>query len=520
MGSAELKENGKRVKHCFPRKEVYHRWMHDDTYVYSNQNYIVSGKYDWLFAFRLNKNADRNTITYNWKSEFDRNANFCVAVINRDIKAILVNTSFFKRSDELIGSIPDDYQVFLTEETITNPHILSTGELSEVIKVHAKYLIKNFIDRQLAECYGVLKGKRKLVHFDVNSLFKCKDERYIYHNWYKYVDYDRVYNFVKKHKVKQYDWYNKPLDNVISIRDDFNWSKYTYYDVPFPSLKQIITSTVFTKKEKLKLEQSYFYGLYCRGYGISRKELEARWNDDYNKDELKALFNKRNIAINLDNRSELIKWKDGIKLYAKVIENITKNTLEANIRKSNDNYNKAVEQYNNLHYEERLKAWRDFSTFRNHDDDCIKYNKFVVDSYKRGTGSWMVDKLYPKIKFNNIQLRYRKDRINSKYDFVLTSNNASVSLNQAILMYKLYKNVIANDNPQEGIMIKHEFNNRNIKVGLYNLRSIEFRQKQTDNHKLLDKWEYVVIIGCHHIWIDDFMSFVKYYNLEDKFGIN
>lgn len=79
----------------------------------------------------------------------------------------------------------------------------------------------------------------------------------------------------------------------------------------------------------------------------------------------------------------------------------------------------------------------------------------------------MVDKLYPKIKFNNIQLRYRQN-----------------------------------------------------KVGLYNLRSIEFRQKQTDNHKLLDKLEYVVVIGCHHIWIDDFMSFVKYYNLEDKFGIN
>ena len=519
MGSAELKENGKRVKHCFPRKEVYHRWIHDDTYVYSNQNYIVSGKYDWLFAFCLNKNADRNTITYNWKSEFDRNANFCVAIINRDIKAILVNTSFFKRSDELIGSIPDDYQVFLTEETITNPHILSTGELSEVIKVHAKYLIKNFIDRQLAECYGVLKGKRKLVHFDVNSLFKCKDERYIYHNWYKYVDYDRVYNFVKKYKVKQYDWYNKSLDNVISIRDDFNWSKYTYYDVPFPSLKQIVNGTVFTKKEKLKLEQSYFYGLYCRGYGISHKELETRWNDDYNKDELKALFNKRNIAINLDNRSELIKWKDGIKLYAKVIENITKNTLEANICKSNDNYNKAVEQYNNLHYEERLKAWRDFSTSKYH-DDCIKYNKFVVDSYKRGTGKWTTDRLYPKITFNNIQLRYRKSKYNPKHDVIETSNSASVMLDQAVLMYKLYKCTILNDNPQKGNIIKHDFNGKNIKVGLYNLRYIEFRQKQTNNGNLLDKWEYVVVIGCHHIWIDDFMSFVKYYNLEDKFGIN
>lgn len=519
MGSAELKENGKRVKHCFPRKEVYHRWIHDSTYVYSNQNYIVSGKYDWLFAFRLNKNADRNTITYNWKSKLDHNASFCVAVINRNTKTILINTSFFKRSDELIGSIPDDYQVFLTEETIINPHILSTGELSEVIKIHAKYLIKVFVDRLLAELYGVLEGKRTVVHQDINILFKYKKEHYIYQNWYKYADYSKIYDFVNKYKVKQYDWYNKHLDNVISIRDDFNWSKYTYYDVPFPSLKQIINGTVFTKKEKLKLEQSYFYGLYCRGYGISRKELETHWNDDYNKDKLKALFDKHNIAINLDNRSELIKWRDGIKLYAKVIENVTRNTLEANIRKSNDNYNKAVEEYNNLHYEERLKAWRDFSTSRYY-DDCIKYNKFVVDSYKRGTGSWMIDKLYPKIKFNNIQLRYRQNKNNSKYDIVETSNKAIVTLDQAIMMYKLYKSTIINDNPKEGIMIKHEFNNRNIKVGLYNLRSIEFRQKQTDNHKLLDNWEYVVIIGCHHIWIDDFMSFVKYYNLEDKFGIN
>lgn len=132
MESAELKENGKRVRHCFPRQEVYHRWIHDDTYVYSNKRYIVSGKYDWLFAFCLNKNADRNNITYYWNSNLDYNARCCVAVINRDIKAILVNTSFFKRSNELINSIPDDYQVFLTEETITNPYILSTGSYQKL----------------------------------------------------------------------------------------------------------------------------------------------------------------------------------------------------------------------------------------------------------------------------------------------------------------------------------------------------------------------------------------------------
>lgn len=518
MESAELKENGKRVRHCFPRKEVYHRWIHDDTYVYSNKRYIVSGKHDWLFAFCLNKNANRNNITCYWNNNLDYNARYCVAVINRDIKTILVNTSFFKRSNELIDSIPDDYQVFLTEETITNPHILSTGGLSEVIKVHAKYLIKSFVNR-LAEFYGVLKGKRKIVHQDINSLFNYKNKDTIYSSWYDYTDYAKIYNFTKRYKVKQYDWYNKPLDNVLSIKDNFNWSKYTYYDVPFPSLKQIITGTIFNKKEKLKLEQSYFYGLYCRGYGISRKELETRWNDDYNENELKALFNKRDINVNLDDRPYLIKWTDGIKLYAKVIASNTKTILEANIHKSKDNYNKAVEEYNNQHYEERLKNWRDFNISR-YNTDCIEYNKFVVSSFKYGTGSWITDRVYPKIIFNNIQLRYRKSKHNPKYDVVETSDKASVTLDQAVLMYKLYKRTILNDNPQKGNIIKHDFNDKNIKVGLYNLRYIEFRQKQTDNGKLLDKWEYVVVIGCHHIWIDDFMSFVKYYNLEDKFGIN
>ena len=217
MESAELKENGKRVRHCFPRREVYHRWIHDDNYVYSNQRYVVSGKYDWLFAFCLNKNADRNNITYSWNSRIDYNARCCVAVINRDIKAILVNTSFFKRSSELLSSIPDDYQVFLTEETITNPYILSTGELSEVIKVYTKYLIKNFVDR-LAEFYGVLKGKRKVVHRDINSLFNYKNKNTIYPNWYTYIDYAKIYNFTKRYKVKQYDWYNKSLDNVLSMK--------------------------------------------------------------------------------------------------------------------------------------------------------------------------------------------------------------------------------------------------------------------------------------------------------------
>lgn len=520
MVSAELKENGKRVRHCFPRKEVYHRWIHADTYVYSNKSYIVSGKYDWLFAFTLNKNADKDIITYRWESDYDCNAHKCIAVINRDIKAILVNISFFKRSNELLSSIPDDYQVFLTEETIVNPYILSTGELSEVIKVHAKYLTKQFVEQQLTEFYSIIENHKIVAHKNVNDVFKYKNNKLSYFERYSFVGYDTVYKFVEKYNVKKYNWYNTPLYETLDLRDVIDWSKYNYIKINCPSVKAIITNKVFNKKEKLKLEQSHFYGLYCRGYGISRKELEIRWNDDYNKDELKALCDKHNININLDNRPELIKWKDGIKLYAKSVEANTRKILDSNINKSNENYNNAIKEYNDKHYEEVLNNWRNFCNFRHYNNDYIEYDKFVVSNFKYCVGNWIKDKVYPMIKFNNIQLRCRKNKINSEYNIIETSNNASVTLNQAIMMYKLYKNTIVNDCPIVGNIIKHDFTNKHIKVGLYNLRYIEFRQKQTDYGKLLNKWEYVVVIGCHHIWIDDFMSFIKYYNLEDKFGIN
>lgn len=47
MESAELKSN-RRVRHCYPRSEVYHRWVHDETLVYHSQSLPVWGKYNWL----------------------------------------------------------------------------------------------------------------------------------------------------------------------------------------------------------------------------------------------------------------------------------------------------------------------------------------------------------------------------------------------------------------------------------------------------------------------------------------
>ena len=54
---------------------------------------------------------------------------------------------------------------------------------------------------------------------------------------------------------------------------------------------------------------------------------------------------------------------------------------------------------------------------------------------------------------------------------------------------------------------------------LMELFSEDDNYHKTDDGKLLDKWEWCVVIGCHYIWIDDFMDFIKYYNLYDIFDI-
>ena len=55
MTDAESKVKKGRIRHCYPRKEVYHRWIHNSEYVYSNQAYAVSGKGNYLRMFDIGK---------------------------------------------------------------------------------------------------------------------------------------------------------------------------------------------------------------------------------------------------------------------------------------------------------------------------------------------------------------------------------------------------------------------------------------------------------------------------------
>lgn len=521
MGSAELRETSKikkqRVRHCYPRRELYHQWIHNDKYVYSSRTYATSGCYDMLFNGVVSDYLTREKIVEYWTGW---RACSCIAIINRDSRRIIINTKYELQTRELIYSIPDNYQVFLVDDDIPNPNILSTGELEQALKLYARFLIKKFVKYILGESYLVLAGKLTIAHNNVDDLFKLtnnvnhKPLEYFNNNLYGdyHVDYNFINAIVDYYKLKKYSWYKEPFNDKITVIGGNSWGKEQRLVVNTPSLQQVITNKVFTKREKEHLKKSYFYGAYCRGNGISRNEIDVNWNKPYDKTVLEPRFKKANIDINLDNRSELIYWQDGIKLYSNTIAANIKAEVNRCLEISALNEAKARLGFN------KINGFEVLTTFRNYErikcNNYIEYKKYIPPHRKNTLGTWTVGRVYEyRNLFKNVQLRMRNDVIE-------TSKYATVPLKSAIAMWKLYKSIINKHEWVENTNYIVRFDDKNIKIGIYNLRCIRYIKKKTDDGQVLDNFGWCISIGCHNIWIDDFMDFIKYYNLYDTFGID
>lgn len=57
---------------------------------------------------------------------------------------------------------------------------------------------------------------------------------------------------------------------------------------------------------------------------------------------------------------------------------------------------------------------------------------------------------------------------------------------------------------------------KNIKCGLYPVTGIYHNLKRDDGDDC-PRYAWNVVIGCHTIWIDDFINFIEYYKLQKYF---
>lgn len=523
MESVELKEKvkDKRIRRSFPRHEVYHRWIHSPEYCYTNSSYRykVSGFEDWLIAGDFSKdyteNATRETVINEWV--YWRKTS-CVAVINRDKKQILISLKYLKQSNELLRSIPNDYEVFKTEEEIPRADILSTGGLSDVLHLHANYLIEKFIERYCYQFYTLLAGKTRNCNESYYDVFSI-DQNNVYNN-----SFTDIINFVKKYKVKKYDWYKEASTKKVTIYIYKGWSR-DWIKVNLPSLKQVVTKKIFKPAEIDIINKKSFYTKYCYGRGISYKLVEQNWNKPIDKISFEDLCSKFKHPISWDDiKVKPATWNDGVKVIYNSIVYHYKIIDEINKKKSEEYYQEALAKVKQINESSNLvNNWREGKHIKNktveyqywRDNTIVEYQSWIK-SYKEGIpGHWITSSIYIKdITFSNTQLRLTNNR-----QTVNTSKYANVSLEDAIKMWKFYIAITKDRVGIEGQPIMIRLEDRHYNVGIYNLRAIQYNQKKTDDGKLLDKWEWCVVIGCHYIWIDDFMDFIKYYNLYSIFDI-
>ena len=479
----------KRIRHCYPRKEIYHRWIHSPEYVYTPHKGIrCAGAGDYLKIGDFYSAKTNEDIKAQWW--IDRQ--YIIAIIDRNNKRIIINTRYNDHRLCLLSAIPNDFEIFETNEIINNPDILKNDE--ELFKLQAKYYIKQRIN-SLIPCYGIIKniGSRQL-YYDIDN------KEYIEHS-------NKVLkDFIKKHKLKNYDWYKESLEKDYKINININIYRSVTIKIDLPSIKQIINNTIFTPKEKLILRQHYFYTKYCYGNGISLKFIKDNWNKVPIRTEAIKYFertpNFRNASlwIELDNK---LTWNELIikhnEIFYKYIE-ATKKRYEV---ESKENERKARELLNSK--DDLLTDWR--NNKHNITSNKITYRHFVKSYRKKEIGTWINKTLDNVSYFNNTQLRL----IDNKQK-VQTSKGACVNLNEAINLFKYLQKYINNSN-----INCETFNN--IKVGIYNLRYIKLTTKFTDDGRNLDRKEWLIQIGCHSLWLDDILDFIHYYKLEKEFGL-
>ena len=497
METAEVSK-GKRVKHSYPRREIYHRFIHDDSFVYHNGSYSVWGKDNWLFAGycyspKIINSKTKDELYEDWKY---RNSSL-IAVIDRDKKRILITNKYKEHHWDLQRAVPNNWEVFWTDEDIPSLDIFDKEE--KLYKLAIKYLIEKYVEHYLTQFYRLFHVKSNIVHYDLESIYSDSN-RY----------YKEITQFVKKYKLNKYDWSKVSLNEHFKVSYNYRewWKK---DEVAIPSIRNICRNKLFTAKETTYIEQCYFYTKYCYGNGIPFNDVVKYWNKQVVLEEAIRYLRKHRNYCQFKEIVVSQYWNDYVKVAVEAERAFHKRQEQEYIAESNENERKAKEEYNRLVSSKIIvNDWRENRITRH---IAVKYRKYIP--YRKGytEAKWVeasIDSFNRRL-FDNVQLR-----LSTYGKYIETTLGAKVPLDAAINMYRMF--MIGRTNaPHKISWTTSDFGD--VKVGIYNLRFITYKDKITDNKESLGYKEWLIQIGCHAIWLDDFNDFVHYYHLEDKFGI-
>lgn len=442
-----------KVKHSFTKDAGIHEGIHrDEPGWYDGKLHCYCFGYGYFFhrGKSLGTKLTPDYIKENWDKEgwCGGLKGACMAVINRERKiAVIKEGTVYSWSIET--GLPVGYTIYKTDEDIPLYDITEPKNKKVLINMHMTYLIKKYLETFYHE-YKVLNSVSKQIpyYYDVN-----RDQYFTEIKVFAY-----KYKFIPKCKPL----YTKPY-----------WVN--NYKVDFPTIKIILEDKLFTDEEKLKIEKCKFYTKFCLYKGISWKELDKNWSDEY-IEEVK------------------IKDKDKVEAFDKLAKRYADKS-KANYKEALAKANSSVDDWRKPNYNARITYMRYYANYSNRTIEPI-------------TSS------INKVAFSNTQLRLKPGKPN----WVETSRGAIVPLETAINVFnQLYTDYILS-----GKTI-FKFKRDEFKIGSFCVSSISYEDKFVDLIKCghdepekLGYKEWKFCIGCHILWFDDIKNFARYYNLQNR----
>lgn len=511
----------KRIRHIFNKEELYHAFAYRDEYsICRSQSTPMTAIYDFLFAGQHDevKHIEHKFDAYNLirgkiYSYFDWSKH-CIAVINRKDKVLVISDEYLSYKWHLECSLPNKHEwlIFIHHGNITNPNIAKASCRKQLIRKYFEYLIVQYVSSVLY--------KFRLAYTDVNYCGIHNKNNKDYSRIVQTIDY--AVDFFKPNKILLNTHIVDKYEGI--YYDGCSWSNNKTIKLSknqIPTINQILNGKLFDEEHQLIYDKKMFYSRYCRGaiIGFTYKQVDNLYNTKiYNYKIIRKITNIDGGKIaewyNAIPKEHKPTWHQIIKNFYEDYQAAIDNTNKINIAKSLNNKREAEIKLAKIYKNSKfVDAWRKGNSCKK---ETVTYNTWVRSTICR-KGYWETVRLYG-FTFNNTQLRLKDNNT------IATSRYCYVPLHDAIRLYKLFINdttreFIVKDinNNKDNITI--DFKNFNIKCGNYKLNWFKYTNKVTDTNVPLKYKEWCVCIGCHHIWIDDFIDFVHYYHLEKDFGI-
>lgn len=442
-----------RIRHSFTKDAGIHEGIHrDEPGWYDAKLHCYCFGYGYFFhrGKSLGTKLTPNYIKDNWDREGWCGAlkGTCMAIINRERKiAVIKEGTDYSWSIET--GLPVGYTIYKTDEDIPLYDITEPKNKKVLIKMHMIYLIKKYLETYYHEYKVLNSGSKQIPNYG-------KEHRLRYFT--EIEDFADKYKFIPKCKPL----YTKPY----WIND---------YKVDFPTIKTILEDKLFTDEELLKINKCKFYTKFCLHKGISWKELNKNWSDDYIEE------------VKIKDKAKAEAFDKLAKIYA--------DKSEANYKEALAKVNSSVDDWRKPNYTSKIEYINYYANYSNRSINPIP--SFIN-----------------KTVFSNTQLRLKPGKPN----WVETSRGAIVHIETAINVFnQIYTNYILSGKTM------FRFKRDEFKIGSFCVSSISYEDKFVDliecGHDEPEKLgykEWKFCIGCHILWFDDIKDFARYYNLQDK----